>query len=126
MAGSELGGIMKHWLLSKGLLMGVSNWLANTIAIIWTALTWMLRGGVGSIYSINLTSSYFSISFIVNFRDLLTTRAFTTHIYDEMLMPALRPDSEAANRKKLIGIEIVSVFLILEYSYSNFGHLYTT
>ena len=59
--------IMKHWLLLNSILMGVANIVGRiSYKLLGRALSWMLKAGVRSIYSINLTSSYFSISFIGN------------------------------------------------------------
>ena len=41
-------------------------WSNGSYKLWGRALSWMLKAGVRSIYSINLTSSYFSISFIGN------------------------------------------------------------
>ena len=48
--------------------MGVANSGANTIKIIRASPGQNVKAGVSSIYSIKLTSSYFPISFIVNFQ----------------------------------------------------------
>ena len=52
--------------------------------------------------------------------------AYTTHIWWNANSSALAWFGSGEDRKKLIGIEILDVFLILEYSYSNFGHHRTT
>ena len=48
--------------------MAGANSGANTAKIIRASPGQNVKAGVSSIYSINLTSSYFPISFIVNFQ----------------------------------------------------------
>ena len=62
--------------------MGVANSGANMIQIIRASPGQNVKAGVSSIYSIKLTSSYFPISFIVNFQICWCAQHNMTHISD--------------------------------------------
>ena len=70
---------MKHWLLLNSIVMGVANSGANMIQIIRASPAQNVKAGVSSIYSIKLTSSYFPISFIVNFQICWCVHCSTQH-----------------------------------------------
>ena len=59
--------------------MGVANSGANMIQIIRASPGQNVKAGVSSIYSIKLTSSYFPISFIVNFQICWCVHCSTQH-----------------------------------------------
>ena len=113
--------------------MGVANSGANIIQIIRASPGQNVKAGVSSIYSIKLTSSYFPISFIVNFQICWCAPHNMTHISTENILDtSSQPRSgplasirSGDDGKKLIALQFIdplAMALISEYSYLNFGH----
>ena len=113
--------------------MAGANSGANTAKIIRASPGQNVKAGVSSIYSINLTSSYFPISFIVNFQICWCAEHNMTHISHlnakgrEILYIFFSDLHQERRWWKEIDCSWVYWYspvlvLILEYSYLNFGH----
>ena len=81
---------MKQWLLLNSFVMAGANSGANTAKIIRASPGQNVKAGVSSIYSIKLTSSYFPISFIVNFQICWCAQHNMTHISQLLLLSLTR------------------------------------
>ena len=93
--------------------MGVANSGANMIQIIRASPGQNVKAGVSSIYSIKLTSSYFPISFIVNFQICWCAEHNMTHISHlnakgrYYIFSSLTSIRSGDDGKKLIALEFI-------------------